>query len=190
MKTRIEKLFAEIEQRKNALLKEYEGFKDKYDFKYIKWKIKFWEKAKLLNRKYKISAWNTVLSTNIRHALSIPFIYGMIIPTVIFDLFLFIYQQAAFRLYWIKIVKRSDYIVYDRHLLDYLNWIEKIHCVYCSYVNGFLWYAVEVAGRTEAYWCPIKHAKKHNSFHPHQKDFADYGDAKWFRNKYCKNKTS
>ena len=38
-------------------------------------------------------------------------------------------------------------------------------------------YAVEVAGRTEKYWCPIKHAKKNKTWHAWQKEFADYGDA-------------
>lgn len=184
MNKKIEKLFSEIELRKKALLKEYELFRKKYDFEFIKWKIRFWEKARVYNRSLRIPAWKSIFTPNVRHTLSIPFIYMMVIPTFIFDIFLFIYQQTAFRLYKIPMVRRRNYIVYDRHLLDYLNWFQKFNCLYCSYVNGFLWYAVEVAGRTEAYWCPIKHAKKHNSFHSLQKEFADYWDADWFIKKF------
>jgi hypothetical protein len=73
-----------------------------------------------------------------------PFIYMMIIPTLIIDIFLFVYQQTCFRLYGIPLVKRRDYITAERKHLDYLNWIQKINCLYCSYVNGIFSYAVEV----------------------------------------------
>jgi len=89
-----------------------------------------------------------------------PFIYGMFIPGIILDLSLFIYQQTAFRLYGIPLVRRSEYIQYDRKHLSYLNLIQKINCLYCSYMNGLFSYAVEVGGRTEKYWCPIKAARK------------------------------
>jgi hypothetical protein len=69
----------------------------------------------------------------------------MIIPALIIDAFLFIYQNTAIRLYGIPLAKRSDYIVNDRQQLAYLNWIQKFNCMYCSYVNGLFSYAVEVA---------------------------------------------
>ena len=46
-----------------------------------------------------------------------PFIYFMIIPTIVLDIFLFIYQQTAIRLYKIPLVKRSDYLIFDRKQL-------------------------------------------------------------------------
>ncbi|WP_421866658.1 hypothetical protein [Parvibaculum sp.] len=39
----------------------------------------------------------------------------------------------------------------------------------------------EVAGRTEAYWCPIKHAKKAAGAHEHYLGFVAYGDADAYR---------
>ena len=74
-------------------------------------------------------------------------------------------------------VKRSDYFVYDRTHLAYLNVLEKINCAYCSYANGLIAYCREVVGLTEQYWCPIKHARKVMQAHPHYHGFADYGDA-------------
>jgi hypothetical protein len=59
----------------------------------------------------------------------------MIIPAFILDIMLFVYQNTALRLYKIPLVKRSEYIVYDRANLDYLNIIEKVNCIYCSYFN-------------------------------------------------------
>jgi hypothetical protein len=38
-------------------------------------------------------------------------------------------------------------------------------------------YVREIAGRTEQYWCPIRHAKRVLAPHPHYREFVDYGDA-------------
>jgi phage terminase large subunit-like protein len=59
--------------------------------------------------------------------------------------------------------------------------IEKINCAYCSYVNGLFGYLQEIAGRTEQFWCPIKHAKRIKNLHSRYQKFIDYGDAKTYR---------
>ena len=118
-----------------------------------------------------------------RHTISMPFIYFMILPLVIFDLCLEMYHQICFRLYKIPIVKRSQYIKIDRHKLAYLIWYEKIYCAYCGYANGLMHYASIIAGETEKYWCGIKHGKDPNFTPPeHHKDFLEYGDEKGYRN--------
>ena len=187
MKSTISRILQEIENKRKELAEEYERIKKKYNFEYIKWKITFSKEQKLENKKKKRSFWQTTKSTTFREYLSIPFIYSMMIPAVILDLFLFIYQQTAMRLYRISLVKRSDYITLERKHLDYLNWVEKLNCIYCSYVNWLFAYAVEIAWRTEKYWCPIKHAKKMTSSHNWEKYFADYGDADWFKEVFRKN---
>ena len=65
--------------------------------------------------------------------------------------------------------------------LAYLNALEKLNCAYCSYANGVIAFTREVAGRTERYWCPIKHARRVLGAHPHYSEFVDYGDAEAFR---------
>lgn len=122
------------------------------------------------------ASWLTVLTA--------PVIYGMIVPFVILDITLTVYQWICFPVYGIEKVKRSDYFIFDRYHLAYLNILEAINCAYCSYGNGLLAYGSEIAGRTEEYWCPIKHARKAISAHQHYIGFADFGDAKTFREKY------
>jgi len=39
----------------------------------------------------------------------------------------------------------------------------------------------EIAGRTEAYWCPVKHARKAISAHEKYRDFVAFGDAEAYR---------
>jgi len=182
----IKQLIEEIKIRKEKIQKEYERLRDKYWFK-IEWKKIIWDKNKLIKlKKYKKSILDSIFWATIREILSIPFIYAMIIPAIILDIFLFIYQQTALRLYKIPLVKRSDYIVFDRAKLSYLNILQKLNCMYCSYFNWLMQYAVEVAWRTEKYWCPIKHARKKYGEHNWEIYFADYWDAEWFRKTFCK----
>lgn len=160
MKSRITEILAEIQERRKELKKEYEKMMQKYDFSFEKGKIIFSQRAKKYQEKFRVPTLKYINRVNIRNILSIPFIYGMIVPAIFLDICLFVYQQTALRLYGIPLVKRSDYIVYDRKHLSYLNALQKINCLYCSYVNGLFSYAVEVAGRTEKYWCPIKAARR------------------------------
>ena len=65
----------------------------------------------------------------------------------------------------------------DRNKLRYLNALEGLNCMYCSYANGLLAYVVEIAGRTEQHWCPIKHARRIQNAHDRYSHFLPYGDA-------------
>ena len=93
------------------------------------------------------------------HLVSYPFVIIPVIPLVFFDLLGELYHRVCFPLYGIPYIKRSDYVVIDRHKLKYLNWFQKVSCAYCGYVNGFLNYAVAIAGATEQYWCSILHQR-------------------------------
>ena len=117
------------------------------------------------------------------HLLTAPIIYGMVIPAVFFDVILFIYQQVIFRIYKFKFIKRSDYVVFDRQYLGYLNSIEKMNCMFCSYFNGLMHYASAIASRTELYFCPIKHAKKIAYEHEFYDTFLSYGDGDEYQEK-------
>jgi hypothetical protein len=109
--------------------------------------------------------------------LSIPFIYGMAIPLAFLGVCLTFYQRVCLSLYRIERMKRADFIVIDRQHLAYLNAIEKAHCVYCGYANGVLAYGVEIAARTEQYWCLIKHAHRAQGTHARAEHFLAYGNA-------------
>jgi hypothetical protein len=122
-----------------------------------------------------------LVTTPILHLLSAPVIWSVFIPALILDAFVSVYQWICFPIYKITKVKRSDYIIVDRHRLGYLNVIEKLNCLYCSYFNGLMGYITEIAGRTEQYWCPIRHASRVKFMHNNYKKFFDYGDSENFR---------
>lgn len=112
-----------------------------------------------------------------------PVVYGMIVPLVLLDLGISVYQHICFRAWGISRAVRSQYVVIDRHRLAYLNSIQKLNCVYCGYANGVIAFAREIIGRTEQYWCPIKHATKIRRPHDRYRDFLEYGDAEGYRAK-------
>lgn len=119
-----------------------------------------------------------------RHMLSVPFIYLVAVPLGLLDLSISLYQLVCFPLYRIARVRRRDFFVYDRGRLAYLNVLEKFHCQYCAYATGLLAYAREVVGRTEQYWCPIKHAGHADAtppVHAHVCRFVAFGDADAYR---------
>ncbi|MBI5119472.1 MAG: hypothetical protein HZA67_00590 [Rhodospirillales bacterium] len=110
-----------------------------------------------------------------------PIIYSLVVPFALLDITVAVYQAICFTIWGIKRVKRSDYVVIDRHRLAYLNAVEKLSCVYCGYVNGLIALVSEVASRTEQYWCPIKHASRVRNPHARYSRFVDYGDAEGYR---------
>ncbi len=110
-----------------------------------------------------------------------PVIYSLIIPLMLVDVWVGLYQAVCFRAYGIARVRRSDYMVFDRQHLAYLNWIEALNCRFCAYANGLVAYVREISARTEQYWCPVKHALKVHDPHKRYHQFLEYGDADGYR---------
>lgn len=184
MNQSIKDIIKKINDLNKQLGEKYDQLTEKYGFNFSGKKIVFLQEIRKRNKKFKIPTWKYVIPKHIRHLLSLPFIYIMIVPTVILDIFLTIYQAVAFSLYHIPKVKHKDFIVFDRRFLDYLNIVQKVHCLYCTYVNGVFAFAVEIAGRTERYWCPIKAAHKPKFHHGWYSEFADYGNPEEWNEKF------
>ncbi len=146
-------------------------------------KIAFKEQILAEHRKNIQNVFVYLAKAPLLNLITAPIIYSVIIPALLLDLFVYIYQAVCFPVYKIQKVRRGDYIIIDRHNLKYLNAIEKLNCLYCSYFNGLMGYVSEVAARTEQYWCPIKHAEKMKHMHSKYQNFFDYGDSEGFRRK-------
>ncbi|MDB5625921.1 MAG: hypothetical protein JWR73_1723 [Tardiphaga sp.] len=163
---------AELAKRREALR-----------FHFERRKVVFEHDVEALQRAIRTKASHYLLKANPLIVITAPLIYSLIIPFVLLDVFVMAFQAICFPIYKIPKVRRGDYLVFDRHHLAYLNIIEKVNCAYCSYGNGVIAFAREVAARTEVYWCPIKHARRMLGPHPHYVGFADFGDAEGFREK-------
>ncbi len=183
MENRIHLLVAEIKELEKELAQEIQKHEEEYYYKILGKKVTFeaWveHEQKALVKKIipfiRESTWPVILSA--------PIIWAVLPAALLLDLMVTIYQAVCFPIYGIPSLKRSDYIIFDRHALPYLNIIEKINCEYCAYVNGLLGYVQEIAGRTEQYWCPIKHARKMTTLHHRYIKFLEYGDGTGYREK-------
>ena len=144
-------------------------------------KVRFERDMREWQAKYRTGLWRYVTRGHLAYLLTAPVIYGLIIPLALLDLSVTLYQQICFRVYGIDLVRRGDHVLIDRQHLAYLNGLEKLNCVYCGYANGVIAYAREIAGRTERFWCPIKHATRAADPHPHFETFLEYGDAEAYR---------
>lgn len=141
-------------------------------------RIEFEQSIKQKHRKLKMGLFRWFVTNRPQNLLTGPIIYGMFIPLLVMDLMVSLYQLSCFPIYGVVRVKRSDYIVFDRQHLEYLNIIEKFHCTYCAYGAGLLAYMNEILARTEQYFCPIKHAQKVVGTHDRYTRFLEFGEAR------------
>ena len=140
------------------------------------------------HRAFRIHLAHYVVNARFLSIATAPIIYAMVVPLAFLDLSMSIYQVICFTAYGVPKVRRGDYIVFDRHKLAYLNALQKFNCVYCSYGNGMIAYVQEIASRTEAYWCPIKHAQSTKTFIPRYARFSDYGSAETYHEDFERNR--
>lgn len=131
-----------------------------------------------------------VLQGNLLSLLTAPLVYALVVPMILLDVTVTLFQLVAFPVYGIGRVKRRPYFAVDRHKLAYLNLVEKMNCTYCTYANGLFAYVREVAGRTEQYWCPIRHARAIRDPHRQYEHFVEYGDAEGYHGELARLRRS
>lgn len=163
-------LETELESRREALHVRFEHHK-----------VRFEREIRLRHKRLKTGLLRYIAQAELRNIITAPVIYSMVVPLVILDICITLYQLLCFPLYRIERVRRGDYMAFDRRHLDYLNIIEKFNCTYCSYANGLASYVKEIIARTEQYWCPIRHARRLLEAHSRYGQFVDYGDAEAWR---------
>ena len=180
MHSRIDDLLARIAQLEREVEIELGRARAEWRYKIEAGRIRFERDVRLAHDRLKQSIPAFIRESSPLNLLTAPIIYSLVAPIALLDLWITVYQTLCFPIYGIARVRRSTYIVIDRHHLAYLNAIEKLNCVYCGYANGVFAYVREVAGRTEQYWCPIRHAKRVRGPHTHYREFVDYGDARGY----------
>jgi len=181
MPSRIDDLLEHMASLERELEAELNRARAQWRYRIEAGRVRFEREVRLAHRRVKQSIPRFLRESRIPNLLTAPVIYSMIVPIALLDLWITLYQMFCFRAYGIALVRRSTYIVIDRQHLAYLNSIEKLNCVYCGYANGVFAYVREIAGRTEQYWCPIRHAKRVRAPHAHYRHFIDYGDAEGYR---------
>jgi len=175
-----EKLLTRIRELQDELDEEFARRRDAFRYGFENGRVVFEAEMRRHHREMRVRLSTFLRQTRPLTVITAPVIYSLIVPFVLLDLFVTLYQAICFPAYGIDKVRRADFIRVDRHHLAYLNALQKLNCIYCGYCNGLIGYVQEVAGRTEAYWCPIKHAARVGTHHAYYAQFVDYGDAEGF----------
>ena len=177
MDTRIRDLLGQIATLQDELRTALHERETRIQFTIKGKRIEFERGVRQAHQRLKRNFFRWLATDRPQNLITGPIIYGMAIPLVMLDFFVTLYQATCFPIYRIAKVRRGDYIVFDRHELGYLNFIERFHCEYCAYGTGLIAYATEIVARTEQYFCPIKHARKFLGAHAHYEEFIAYGDS-------------
>lgn len=176
MTPRLAQLTARIRDLEDALQAELAEKQQDLRYSLDRRRVVFEADVKARHRAAREGLLRYLARTRLLVVVTAPFIYGLIVPLALLDLFTAAYQAACFPVYGIEKVRRRDHIVIDRQQLAYLNALQKLNCVYCGYANGVIGWVREIAARTEAHWCPIKHARPIPAPHLTYPAFADFGD--------------
>ena len=178
---RIDEIASEIVRLQGELDREIFNRRDALGWRLHEGLVEFEHGLVAKHRRLKLNAAAFLASAPPATVLTAPVIYSLILPLALIDLWASAYQAICFRAYRLPRVRRSEYLVFDREALAYLNWIERLNCWFCEYANGVAAYVREIASRTEQYWCPIKHALKITNPHKRYQAFVEYGDADGYR---------
>lgn len=180
MSETLEKLQARLNQLEEEIEQEWDRRREAMAFRLEHNRVVFEREVREAHRRARVGFWTFMSRTRPLFVLTTPFVYGLLVPFALLDLCVTLYQAVCFPVYKIAKVKRADHLSIDRQHLAYLNGLQKLNCMYCGYCNGLLSYVREIAGRTEQYWCPIKHSRRLKAQHRHYRDFVDYADAEGF----------
>jgi hypothetical protein len=178
---RIEEIASEIVRLQGELDREIEDRRKVLGVKLAAGLVGFEEGVVAQQRILRLKVSHFLAQSSFGTVVTAPVIYSLIVPLVLLDIWVGLYQAICFRVYGIPRVRRADYILFDRQHLAYLNWIEALNCMFCAYGNGVVAYVREVSSLTEQYWCPIKHALKVHDPHQRYYQFLEYGDADGYR---------
>lgn len=177
----LKRLYELQEDLENEIDKVLSEKRELFRYTLEKGRVRFEEGMKSLHQSQRTGILQYLKSARIKHILVSPIVYSLIIPILFIDISVTLYQQICFRVFGIPLVDRKEYFIFDRQKLEYLNFIEKFNCNYCSYADGVFAYIREVIAKTEQYWCPIKHSKRRYLPHNREAGFTDFGDAKAYK---------
>ena len=181
MNERHNSLLEKIRLLEHELLSEIKKKEVQFSYEIRNNKAHFTSVVAARHRKLAKSISSYVRGSIFFNLLTAPVIWVVLSPVVCLHLTAGIFQTICFPVYGIPKVRRSDYLLMDRRVLSYLNPLERLNCGYCEYTNGVLAYVQEIAGRTEQYWCPVKHAIALKTRHSRYSRFLDFGDAEQYR---------
>lgn len=106
MNENIRRILSDIAQLEEELAGTIHAQQEQLHYRIEGSKIRFEENLKRVHRELKTGVIAWLRASDIRNVLSAPFVYAMVIPLALLDLFLVVYQAICFSLY--RIPRCSD----------------------------------------------------------------------------------
>src|SRR5262245_52037640 len=104
---RIRELEADLER-------EVATAQERWHYKLEAGKVRFEKEVHRRHRQMKTSIGRFLRESDLPSTLSAPIIYSAVIPFLLLDVWISIYQRVCFPIYGIPRVRRADYIIMDR----------------------------------------------------------------------------
>ncbi len=154
MASYMDRIVQRLREAEDDLHQDVEEQQQRWHYQVRRGRVWFDRELQEAHRRLRKGIGSYVVGGGLLPLLTAPIIYSLLVPLVLLDLWVTVYQRVCFPIYGIARVSRRGYFVVDRNKLAYLNGIEKVHCVFCTYANGLVAYVREVAARTEQYLVP------------------------------------
>lgn len=121
MKSQISDLLDMIDELQGKLEAEFSKRRAELNVRLEKGKVVFESEIRQRHREMRVGFWEFISRTRPNILVVAPVTYSLIVPLILLDAFVSIYQAVCFPLLGVEKVRRSEHMAFDRHHLGYLT---------------------------------------------------------------------
>ena len=115
MASRIDDLLQRIATLERELEDEFARVHHHWHYRIAAGRVRFERDARLAHKRLRQSIPRFIRESSPLNLVTAPVIYSLIVPIALADLWVTVYQRLCFPIYGIALVRRSAFIVIDRH---------------------------------------------------------------------------
>ena len=117
MASRIDDLLEHIARLEREVEAELNRVRAQWRYRIEAGRVRFEREVRLAHQRFKQSIPRFLRESSVASLLTAPLIYSLIVPIALLDAWISLYQAVCFRAYGIALVRRSAFVVIDRHHL-------------------------------------------------------------------------
>jgi len=109
MNTRVDRFVSRIRLLEDELASEHEAQRQRWHYRLDRGRVWFDREVQLAHRRFKQSIPAFIAQGSVRNLLTAPIIYTLIVPLLVLDVWITLYQWMCFPIYGIAVVSRPSY---------------------------------------------------------------------------------
>jgi hypothetical protein len=133
MSPHVERIVRHLRKAEEDLAREVEQQEERWHYRVHRGRVWFDREVRHAHRRLRQGIPAYIREGSFLSLLTAPVIYSLMVPLVLLDVWVTMYQWVCFPIYGIARVPRRAYFVIDRHKLAYLNGMEKVNCTFFDY---------------------------------------------------------